>query len=376
MPEYDSLREAGAAMHNERTTGDSQQFSQDQRFEHGENGGVVPRVKLLWMTPDPLGAVAALASMYEGRVIRDMNDLTDNDRRRAWENTQATHLRAPLEAVKLHFLIEGVDRAFTHQLVRQRTAVYAQESLRFAVVDDLGQATTLPPSLRETERYKDWHRTYMQGWESADDKSAYNKDHSASKQQQWRAAWDHALDEIQEAYDYLVNDGMPAEEARGLLPHCTATRIQYVTDLRNLAEHAGNRLCTQAQFHWRQILTQIVEQIGNYNDDRLPGEHWDNGEWMPDDVTDWQYEMIAESGLFRPICYQLGRCPFQATFDRECTIRERVQAFSKHGIASQHWSVPNLVPVVTADEGDRGGEVCLHHVNDEEWRMDPGAARA
>jgi len=348
----DTLRPAGTTG---IPTGDSQQFPQDQRFQMAENGGTVPTVKLLWMTPDPLGAVAALASMYEGRVIRDMSDLTDEDRRRAWENTQATHLRAPLEAVKLHFLIEGVDRAFTHQLVRQRTAVYAQESLRFAVVDDLRYGSTLPPSLQGTI-------------DPRAEGIVVGYDYRADKPQQWRDRWDDALKVLDDTYRYLVDDGMPAEEARGLLPHCTATRIQYVTDLRNLSEHAGNRLCTQAQFHWRLVFAQIIRAIRNYEIYDHESGGWTDG--------NWQQEAIADSALFRPICYQLGHCPFQASFDRACTIRDRVEKFHKHGLSSDHWSVPAWVPVMTQDEGERGDETLLEGIQDNEWRMDPGAARA
>jgi thymidylate synthase ThyX len=46
-------------------------------------------------------------------------------------------LKAPLEAIDFHFMVEGVTRAHTHQEVRQRTAVFAQESMRFAVKDKI-----------------------------------------------------------------------------------------------------------------------------------------------------------------------------------------------------------------------------------------------
>src|SRR5215475_14060807 len=97
----------------------------------------LPRVYLLSATADPLGAMAAFCYMYTGRVVRDLAELTDEDRMWAWEQATATHLKAPLEAVDLHFMVEGVTRAFTHQMVRQRTAVYAQESMRFAVKEEV-----------------------------------------------------------------------------------------------------------------------------------------------------------------------------------------------------------------------------------------------
>ncbi len=112
-----------------------------------------PKVWLLWCTPDPLGAIAAACKMYKGEVVRDLSTVTDAERLEYFEQVQKTKLKAPFEFVKFHFLIEGVTRAFTHQMVRQRTAVYAQESLRFAVVggEDTPLPVGLPPSLSGTD---------------------------------------------------------------------------------------------------------------------------------------------------------------------------------------------------------------------------------
>lgn len=302
--------------------------------------GVLPTVTLLWMTPDPLGAIAAMSEMYKGNVVRNLADITDDIRRSALEDVQQTHLQAPLEAVKLHFMIEGVDRAFTHQLVRQRTAVYAQESMRFAVVEGLANATTLPPSLQGTVGG-------APGDTDPGDQAEAN-----------RRVWDHVIDEIQAGYDYLVDNGMPAEEARGLLPHCTATRLNYVTDLRNLVGHAGNRLCTQAQFVWRIVFSEIVQAIRNY--DAEP-----EGLDSPDLSRSWQFEALAASNMFRPVCYQLGHCPFKASFDRACSIRDRVDLFAQHGIESKDWE-ESTVTVSGVKQGP---------ISPKEWLMNPAAAR-
>jgi Thymidylate synthase complementing protein len=295
---------------------DQSMFQAEPQEPAGEGRGILPEVYLLWMTPDPLGAVAAMSSMYSGRVVRDLSEITDDDRAKAFMDVQQTHLRAPLEAVKLHFLLEGVDRAFTHQLVRQRTAVYAQESLRFSVIGELSEAITIPPSIADLDH---------------DDVS--------------RIDWDRAISTINEVYHRLIDAGIPAEDARGLLPHCTATRVHYITDLRNLSDHAGNRLCTQAQFHWRKVFAGILRAIGTY-----PENHLDSG---PDE-SHWQYEAIASSNIFRPVCYQLNKCPFQASFDRFCSIRDRVNLLSRNGITSENWD---------------------DSIEMMEWLLDPTAAR-
>lgn len=260
-----------------------------------------PKVHLLWMTPDPLGAIAAMCRMYEGHPTYSLDDISDEERSRYWKQVQKTHLKAPLEAVKMHFFIEGVDRAFTHQMVRQRTAVYAQESMRFAVKNSMAEEATLPPSI-------------PQGSMEAD-------------------VFTQALESIQAAYDKLIQMGVPAEDARGLMPHVTPTRLNYVTDLRALSDHAGNRLCTQAQFAWRKVFLQMRDAVMGVEP--------------------------ALGYLFKPVCYQMGKCAFKASFDRGCTIRERVDQFEALGIPSDEW--------VKGYDDDAGTEI--EGINPAEWML-------
>ena len=244
-----------------------------------------PTVTLLSATPDPLGAIAAFAFMYKGRVIRDLAELTDEERLWPWDQANATHLKGPLEAVDLHFMVENVTRAFTHQMVRQRTAVYAQESMRFAVKEDIAAR---PGPLVAANRGA-------------------------------RQVWAAHMKVTWEAYKTLIANGVPAEEARGLLPHDTLTRLNYKTNLRNLVDHLGNRLCTQAQFEWRLVGAQIVQAIAAYEEEG------------------WQFRTIADSSLFRPVCYAMGHCPFGADFDRGCTIRERVDRGAFDEVDPKEW---------------------------------------
>lgn len=300
--------------------------------EWTEGRGVMPKVYLLAMTHRPLAAVAAMSEMYKGRVVRDLGDLDEATIRKAFEDVQNTHLTAPLEAIKFHFMIEGVDRAFTHQLVRQRTAVYAQESQRFAVIEDLPNAVSLPPSLFGTPDDADIN--------------------SSKREERWRAHWNETMDFISRKYELMVNDGMPQEDARGLLPHATATRLNFVTDMRNLVDHAGNRLCTQAQFHWRTVFSQMIGAIRDYG-----RNHPD----IMESEEGWQYEALADSPLWRPVCYRLGHCPFKASFDRFCSIRDRVEELGKSGIKGVDIENPNVA-----------GELA---VNPAEWLLVPDSAR-
>ena len=270
-------------------------------MKRDDKGLVTPKVTLLWATPDPLGAIAAACNMYEGTPTYSLDDLSGHDRKRHWENVQKTHLKAPLEFVKMHFFIEGVTRAFTHQMVRQRTAVYAQESLRFAVKDGFASEVALPPSL--------------QGLKDDDPKML---------------VWNEAVCAAERAYMGLVGAGVPAEDARGLLPHSVTTRLNYCTDLRALMDHAGNRLCTQAQLEWRQVFTQILLALRAADTLPEPGHHNMIGSaWHI--ITDPMY------AAFAPVCYAKGKCPFKAEFDRGCTIRERADRGAFDEINPAEW---------------------------------------
>lgn len=301
--------------------------------ERNDKGKIMPKLYLLSMNDDPLGDIAAMNKMYAGEVCRDLLDLSDGERRHHWDEVMATQLKAPLEVVNFHFLIEGVDRSFTHQQVRQRTAAYAQESLRFAVKEEV--ETCEPPSI-------------MALGNSPSDQLA-------------RTVWDEAVEQVWGAYRYLVENGIPSEDARGLLPHATATRLHYTTNLRNLAEQAGNRLCTQAQFVWRYVFAGIIDAIRNYQ----PHERYllvEEGKW-DEDYYAWQFDHIASSKLFRPVCYQINKCPWKASTDRHCDIRERVDAFDRMSIPSDTWHSVDIRRTLTPP------------IRPEEWLLNPEAAR-
>jgi len=264
----------------------------DPLAEAGEP--VEPHVTLVSMTHNPLRVMAAASSLYTGGIVRDANDITKEEAIRQFEDTSRTTLQAAFEFVELHFLIEGVTRAFTHQLVRQRTGVYVQESMRFAVKHNAAFEVAMPPSIARLK----------------EDAPA-------------RVVWTRTVLEIAAAYEKLISSGIPAEDARGLLPTNITTRVHYKTNLRNLSDHAGMRLCTQAQYEWKQVWREMLEAILAYP--------------TPNDVRNiWQYREIVR--LFKPVCYKTGKCEFMANIDRFCAIRERVEAHHAAGEKSDTWS--------------------------------------
>jgi flavin-dependent thymidylate synthase len=310
-------------------------------------------VTLIDAPVDPLGTLAVLCGIYEGRVARSKAEVTDDARRAAWEAMQATVLSGPLEAMQFTFLVEGVTRSITHQMVRNRFAFFAQESLRFAVADDWAQEVPLPPSLAGL----------------ADDDPRVT-------------IWRRQMNATEDAYGALVGAGMPAEEARGVLPHDIPTRLYVTWSMRSLLQEAGKRTCTQAQFPWRTIFGGIAAAFRGRA--KGAGVYYPNSDSTPGNGDGWQYRMFAEA--IRPVCYQTGSCGFMAKFDRGCTIRSRVDANERLGRPSSEWHTeydvvsPEEIVVGVGPKSvvvDRDGTTPLFigAINPAEWAADPGAAR-
>lgn len=314
------------------------------RSEPMPEGGKMT-VTLLMATPDPLGVVAALCGMYVGRVARDLRDVTDEQRRAAFADMLATELNGPLSAVQFLFLVEGVDRAFTHQAVRQQMAFFAQESLRFAVKEDWAAEVPLPPSLSQLPE---------------DDPQV--------------RVWRKALIAGEDAYGALVAAGMPAEEARGLLPHAVTTRYYWSVNLKGLLIEAGKRTCTQAQFHWRQMFSLVAQELRRYG--AAGDDEWMANGYPEPEYDGWQYALIADK--LRPHCYQTGACGFMAKFDRGCTIRGRVEDNARIGRKPEYWGEPLMGCTVDQDcDGENCDQqgVLIPSIDPREWAADPGAAR-
>jgi flavin-dependent thymidylate synthase len=305
-----------------------------------EGARVTPRVFLLSATPDPLGCLAMDMRMYRGDPVYSSDEITDEQRTWAWEELSKTRLNTPLEGVQLKFMIEAVTRSFTHQLVRQRVgAYYVQESLRFAVKRGLADEVAKPIPVINNENAE--------------------------------AFWDQTVKAIEKAYDSLVNMGIPAEDARGLLPHAITTRVIYNTNLRSLFEHAGNRLCTQAQFEWRSVFMGIMQAMREFrgNDYYLPRDQRhpnDMGRSVRNDS--WQWEIIATPTpmTFAPVCYKTGKCEWMSKLDRGCTIRDRVEFNHRMGIEPARWAEPVKVATPT------GPQVSVS-IDPAEWMANPYA---
>ena len=183
-------------------------------------------VNLLAHTPNPDELVAAAARI----CYRDVTaaDLLAGERESLSEELldhlwQSGHL-STFEHVSFTFAVDGLSRVASHQLVRHRLASFSQQCQRY--VKMTGEAVILPPTIRENPEAADLFR------------------------EQAGAAW--------VAYQRLIAMGIPAEDARFILPHGWETRLVLTMNARELHHFFRLRLCRRAQWEIRALARQML----------------------------------------------------------------------------------------------------------------------
>lgn len=136
-------------------------------------------------------------------------------------------IRSSWEFVDFTFSIQDVTRAATHQLVRTRTASYAQQSHR--AVDMTKFKALKPESVKE------------------------NKNASFD--------WDNCIDEIETAYSQMKHEGIPSEDCRGLLPTNVLTNIIMKLNLRTLADLVPKRNSLRVQGEQTAIVNGMAKVV-------------------------------------------------------------------------------------------------------------------
>lgn len=187
-------------------------------------------VTLLYHTPEPERAVATAARLcyapVGGREL--MESLTDEKIRKVLTTIMASGHFSTLEHASYTFAVEGVSRALTHQLVRHRLASYNQQSQRYVKFKEE------PPIVRPA---------------------------SVDTNSEAAQAFDDAIDACWQAYDKLVQAGVPAEDARYILPNACETKIVVTMNIRELMHFFSNRCCNRAQWEIRELAWKMLELV-------------------------------------------------------------------------------------------------------------------
>lgn len=164
----------------------------------------------------PVGAAELMDTMPENRVNSVLSTIM-----------KSGHF-STLEHVSYTFAVDGVSRALTHQLVRHRLASFNQQSQRYVKFTD-GVSTVKPHTVEESEE--------------------------ASR------VFDEAISSVIEGYRKLLDMGIPAEDARYLLPNAAETKIVITMNIRELLHFFSLRCCNRAQWEIRELAHKMLELV-------------------------------------------------------------------------------------------------------------------
>lgn len=174
----------------------------------------------------------AKAMLVFTKLTRRMSDASGWEEIRNWPEERLDEeldhvfktISGPLEFIDYTFFIEGVTRAFTHQLVRHRVGTsFAQQSQRIAKMDGFRFTAT----------------------GAADDSRTYFE----------------CMGMIGEAYEKMLEEGVPTQDARGVLPTNICTCITFKCNLRTLADMMGTRLCVRTQGEFQDVAKEMRKLV-------------------------------------------------------------------------------------------------------------------
>lgn len=160
------------------------------------------QVKLVRHTPEPERTVAMSARLcYSPIGAAQLEEkISDEQAAKLVRKLVSMGHFSTLEHVTFTFAIEGVSRVLTHQLVRHRIASYSQQSQRYVKEHDF--ETILPGTIAKNPEAKE--------------------------------KFEQLMTEIQDLYNEFTAMGIPAEDARYILPNAAETKIVCTFNARSL----------------------------------------------------------------------------------------------------------------------------------------------
>ena len=133
-----------------------------------------------------------------------------------------------IEHIQVSFAISNISRACSHQLVRHRHMSFSQKSQRY--VKEKGQFDYLTPNTIE-------------------------------KNEELNKKFDEFMAKVSEFYLELTEAGIPAEDARAVLPNAASTSMVASLNLREMIHLANLRLCTRAQTEIRILVKRMCDEL-------------------------------------------------------------------------------------------------------------------
>ena len=204
------------------------------------------KVTLISHSEDPLRSLyMAYRTCYSALTPQQVLDRIEDERIPREQMTQFIEERlktghaSPLEQVWFEFGISGVSRAFSHQFVRHRVGIsFEQQSQRYVTYKGGTFPYTVPKTVEQAGMGDRMEEMFAK---------------------------------VGELYEELVAAGVPAEDARFLLPNATNTNFKITVNFQSLLHICDLRLCTRAQWEFRKVaallrseVMKAVPELGRY----------------------------------------------------------------------------------------------------------------
>lgn len=181
-------------------------------------------VQLITHTPEPERLVAAAAKLcYSSANMQEVLAISGEDAAKFIAKLPEAH-QSPLEHASFTFAIEGVSRALLAQITRHRIASFSVQSQRYVYSNHFGYM--IPQTVAENDEALDEYQ--------------------------------HLMYLIQIVYNGLCELGIPAEDARFVLPNACETRMIVTMNARELLHFFSLRCCKRAQWEIRAVADEML----------------------------------------------------------------------------------------------------------------------
>jgi flavin-dependent thymidylate synthase len=191
------------------------------------------KVTLVNFTPHALATLVFTKSTrlrMSGRALEEIIAWPIEKLMEEWVYMQNT-IKSSWEFVDYIFTIEGVTRAFTHQLVRHRVGTsFAQQAQRVVNMSDFEYVAT--GTIRDADA-----TSMLPG------------------------IYERTMEQINDGYQTLIGCGANPQDARGVLPTNVCTNICFKANLRTLNGMCGERLCVKAQGEFQDVMRAIRDAV-------------------------------------------------------------------------------------------------------------------
>lgn len=195
-------------------------------------------IRTCYSPNEPSGIIENEASKYFGKTASDGQGGTDADRLiRHIINSGHT---STMEHINFTFAIEGVSRSLLAQLTRHRHFSYSVQSQRYVKFGSNDKAQGfdfVTPHTVEKNPKEPYYGDTVE-------------------------LYDEIMDSLQRYYDQLRSLGVPAEDARYILPNAATCNLVFTGNLRSLLEFYGKRNpTTHAQWEIQELAEIIKDEV-------------------------------------------------------------------------------------------------------------------